>query len=246
MKIYGFHPVREVLEKRPGAIEFVGLLAGRGDARIQEIETKARGAGIPIRRMSREELERQAGRAHNGVMASVAERVFDTIEQCLAGEKGTRTVLLLDEVTDPGNFGAILRSAAAFRAAVVIPERNSVPLSETVVKSSAGALERVKLGRVVNVARFLDMAKENGFWVYGAEAGQGSLFETDLSGDVVICMGSEGGGLRRLTRETCDGLVSIPISEGAGSLNVSTAAAVMLYEVVRQRSSRSDHHLTDK
>jgi 23S rRNA (guanosine2251-2'-O)-methyltransferase len=122
---------------------------------------------------------------------------------------------------------------------VVLPERHSAGLTETVAKASAGALERVKIGRVVNAARFLEAAKERGFWIFGAASDGESLYAADLSGDIVLCLGSEGSGLRRLTRETCDHLVAIPMRAGAGSLNVGVAAGILLFEVVRRRLQAS-------
>ena len=113
MIVSGFHPVREVLEKRPRAVEALLVQRGRKDARASEIEELARGAGVPVRLVAKEELERFAGRAHNGVAARVAEREYDDVEDCLAGPKGSRCVLFLDEVTDPGNLGSVLRTAAA-------------------------------------------------------------------------------------------------------------------------------------
>jgi 23S rRNA (guanosine2251-2'-O)-methyltransferase len=232
--VAGFHPVREVLEKRPRAVEALFVQRGRKDARVAGIETLARTAGVPVRLAAKEELDRLAGRAHNGVAARVAERDYDAVEDCLAGRKGQRCVLFLDEVTDPGNLGSVLRTAAAAGASVVLTERHSAGLNEAVAKTSAGALERVKVGRVVNAARFLGQAKEAGFWVYGAAMEGESLWSVDLSGDVVLCLGSEGAGLRRLTKETCDRLISIPMNSGTGSLNVSVAAGILLYEWVRR------------
>jgi 23S rRNA (guanosine2251-2'-O)-methyltransferase len=237
MIVSGFHPVREALKSRPKAVEAVLMQSGRRDRRMFEIESLARGAGVPIRQIAREELERMAGRAHNGVAAQVAERDYDTLEEVLAGEKGQRLVLFLDEVTDPGNLGSILRSAAAAGASVILPERHASGLTETVAKSSAGALERVRVARIGNAAQFLRAAKEEGFWVYGADPEGKPIWEADLRGDVLICLGAEGPGLRRLTKETCDELVSIPMREGSGSLNVSVAAGVLLFDVVRRRSA---------
>lgn len=234
--IGGFHPVREAIEGRPKAVEAVLVQRGRKDARVAELETLARGAGIPVRVVAREELDRLAGRAHNGVAARVAEHDYATEEECLEGEKGRRLVLFLDEVTDPGNLGAILRTAAATGASVILPERHAVGLTPTVVKASAGAVERVKVARVGNASQFLARAKEIGFWVFGAEMNGEPLFGADLSGDVLLCLGAEGAGLRRLTRESCDRLVAIPMAAGAGSLNVSVAAALLLYEARRQMS----------
>lgn len=236
MIVAGFHPVRETLERRPRSIETLWVVRGRRDARVAEIEERARGAGVAVRPVSREELDRLAGKAHNGVAARVATRDYDEVEDCLAGTTGRRTVLFLDQVTDPGNLGAILRTAAAAGAAVVLTERHSAGLGEAASKASAGALERVRIARAGNASQFLAKAKEEGFWVFGADAAGRSLWESDLSGDVLICLGSEGEGLRRLTREACDHLVSIPMEGGAGSLNVSVAAGVLLYEVARRRS----------
>jgi 23S rRNA (guanosine2251-2'-O)-methyltransferase len=237
--VAGFHPVREVLEKRPRAVEALYLQKGRRDGRAAEIEECARLVGVPIRLVPKEELDRLAGRAHNGVAARVAERDYDDVEDCLAGEKGGRCVLFLDEVTDPGNLGSVLRTAAAAGASVVLTERHSAGLNDAVSKASAGALERVKVGRVVNAARFLEQAKAGGFWIYGAAMEGESLWSVDISGDSVLVLGSEGAGLRRLTRETCDRLISIPMSPGAGSLNVSVAAGILLYEWVRRKTTPS-------
>ncbi len=237
MIVSGFHPVREVLERRPRSVEALLVQRGRKDARAAEIEELARGKGVSVRLVAKEELDRAAGRAHNGVAARVAEREYDTVEECLAGVKGSRCVLFLDEVTDPGNLGAILRSAAAAGAAVVLTERHSAGLNETVSKASAGALERVRIGRVVNAARFIQQAKDAGFWVFGAATEGENLYDVDISGDVVLCLGSEGTGLRRLTKESCDRLISIPMRPGAGSLNVSVAAGVLVFDWVRRRSS---------
>lgn len=235
MILAGFHPVREALEQRPRAVEAVLLQKGRRDQRTAEIERIAREAGVAVRHVAREELDRDAGRAHNGVAARVASRDYDSLEECLAGPKGSRLVLFLDEVTDPGNLGSIVRTAAAAGAAVVLPERHAAGLGETVSKASAGAIERVRIGRIGNAARFLQDVKKEGFWVYGADAAGAPLYELDLTGDVLLCLGAEGTGLRRLTRETCDQLVAIPMAAGAGSLNVSVAAGVLLFDVVRRR-----------
>jgi 23S rRNA (guanosine2251-2'-O)-methyltransferase len=193
--------------------------------------------------MSKPELDRFAGKAHNGVAALMASRGFDSVEDCMAGEKGKRTLVLLDEISDPGNLGAILRSAAALGASVVVPERHSAPLSDVAAKASAGALERVKVAQIGNVAQFLEQAKKEGFWVYGAAMEGEPAFRVELGGDVVICLGAEGTGLRRLTKEVCDRLIGIPMTDGAGSLNVSAASAILLYEIRRQRLVRSQNQV---
>ncbi len=235
MIVSGFHPVRQALALRPRSIETLWVLRGRRDARANEIEDLARAAGVAVRPTGREELDRLAGRGHNGVVARVAERHYDDVEECLAGPGGTRTVLFLDQVADPGNLGAILRTAAAAGISVVLTERHSAPLGDATSKAAAGALERVRISRVGNASRFLKRAKDAGFWIFGADPSGRSLWESDLSGDILLCVGSEGEGLRRLTREACDHLVAIPMAAGSGSLNVSVAAGVLLYEVARRR-----------
>ncbi len=233
--VSGFHPVRETLLQRPKGVESVLLQRDRKDARMKELETLARQNGVPVRQVPKEELDRLGGKAHNGVVAKVATRELDSMEACLAGEPGTRIVVFLDEVTDPGNVGAIVRTAAALGASVVLTERHSAALGDTVAKAAAGALERVRIGRAGNAARFLEDAKKAGFWVFGAAMEGEPASSVDLSGDVVLCLGAEGEGLRRLTKETCDRLVSIPMVGGGGSLNVSVAAAILLWEVRRTR-----------
>jgi 23S rRNA (guanosine2251-2'-O)-methyltransferase len=233
--VSGFHPVREVLERRPRSVEVLWVQRGRKDARAAGIEELARAKGVSVRLAAKEELDRVAGRAHNGVAARVAERDYDAVEDCFAGERGGRCILFLDEVTDPGNLGSVLRTAAAAGAAVVLTERHSAGLNEAVSKTSAGALERVKVARVVNAAQFLAAAKEAGFWVFGAAMEGENLYSADISGDVVLCLGSEGAGLRRLTKDSCDRLIAIPMRPGAGSLNVAVAAGVLAFDWVRRR-----------
>ncbi len=239
MIVAGFHPVREALASSPAAVTHLYLQRGRRDARLAELETLARAASVPVRLVGKEELDRLVGKArnHNGVAAQVAPREYDSEEACLGGARGSRLVLFLDEVTDPGNLGGILRTAAAAGAAVLLPERHAAPLSETVAKASAGAIARVRVGRVGNASQFFERARAAGFWIFGADASGEPAWGVDLTGDVLLCLGSEGSGLRRLTREGCDRLVAIPMAAGAGSLNVGVAAGVLLFESLRQRGT---------
>jgi 23S rRNA (guanosine2251-2'-O)-methyltransferase len=161
--------------------------------------------------------------------------VEDLIER--AGTRDPAIILALDQVSDPHNVGAVLRSAAAFGAlGALVPERHAPDMSGTLAKSASGAVEHVPLVRVVNLARSLDLLKKAGFWTVGLDgAAERTLASHRLSGKIVLVMGSEGDGLRRLTRETCDLMARLPTSGPIASLNVSNAAAIALYELVRDR-----------
>ena len=176
--VSGFHPVREVLERRPRSVEALLVQRGRKDARAAEIEELARAKGVSVRLVAKEELDRMR-RAARTTASRPGSRSANTTPSRSAspGRRARGCVLFLDEVTDPGNLGSILRTAAAAGASVVLTERHSAGLNETVSKASAGALERVKVGRVVNAARFLEQAKAAGFWVYGAAMEGENLYE---------------------------------------------------------------------
>ncbi len=194
---------------------------------------------MPVERGSKAALDRlAAGSRHQGVVACLERvRLWD-LEQLLRAEPPPGLVVVLDQVTDPGNLGAALRSAAAFGVdAVVLPRRGSAGVGETVMRRSAGALEHVRLVQVVNLARALRRLRDSGLWVIGLEPCGPPLWEAfDLRQRVTLVLGSEGRGLRRLTREACDAWAGIPIPGAIDSLNVSVACGVALYEVLRQRS----------
>jgi 23S rRNA (guanosine2251-2'-O)-methyltransferase len=160
--------------------------------------------------------------------------------EAVEGKKGARFLILLDEVQDPHNLGAVLRVAEALGAGVALPERGSAPLSETVSRASAGAVERVRVYRVKNLRRFIDHLKNEGFRVVGLDPEGGSLFETDLTGDLALVLGAEGKGMRRLVREGCDQLARLPMAGKVASLNVSTAASAAGYEALRQRLAAAE------
>lgn len=242
--IYGTHPVSEVLgnkyriirrliavsegHKQPAG-EFASLINMRGQPLVPEA-------------LDRQAFERllPAGSVHQGIAALVEPLTPpDLLEICdAAGSSGSSLLLILDQVTDPHNVGAILRSAAAFGAqAVIVTERNAAAESGVLAKSASGALEHVPLVPVTNLARAMAQLKEAGFWCIGlgAEGGE-TLSEIDLSGRVALVLGAEGSGLRRLTRDNCDKLARLPTQGPIGQLNVSNAAAIALYEVARRRT----------
>ncbi len=199
-------------------------------------------AGRPsVERMDRTELDSllPPSAVHQG-LAVLAQPLGDTaIEDIVrdCSEKSDAAVVVLDQATDPRNVGAVMRSAAAFgAAAVVVQDRNAPTITGALCKAASGAVERVPFVRVVNLARAIGMLKEAGFWAAGLDPNAGrSLAEADLSGRVALVLGAEGRGLRRLTRDTCDELVKVPLARGTGSLNLSNAAAVALYELARRR-----------
>ena len=191
-----------------------------------------------IHSRSREDLNQRLpnGSVHQGIAALVAPLEDPGIEDILARCGDNALVLALDQVSDPHNVGAILRSAAAFGAAgVIVTDRHTPSDTGTLAKAASGALEIVPLVRAVNLARALDQLKEAGFWTYGlAESGDAKIGDLDLKGRTCIVLGAEGEGLRRLTAEKCDRLVTIPTSDALSALNVSNAAAVAAYEWARQ------------
>jgi 23S rRNA (guanosine2251-2'-O)-methyltransferase len=229
------NPVEEAIRARPRQIEWVLLDSERRDRRFQELKRLCREQGVALRYGDRRALDRAAGPGHQGVAARLAVRDYLTEEAALDGERGSRLLFLLDEVQDPHNLGAVLRVAEAVGARVVVPERGSAPLTEAVARSSAGAVERVAVVRIGNLRRFMDLLKDEGFRVIGLDPEGTSVFRTDLTGDLALVLGGEGKGMRRLVREGCDLLASLPMAGRVASLNVSTAAAAAGYEAVRQR-----------
>jgi 23S rRNA (guanosine2251-2'-O)-methyltransferase len=210
---------------------------------VLDLAAERRAAGLEVVPVDRDGLERLLpGAVHQGVALRVEplpEPDLETLCDELAARPAA-TVLLLDQVTDPHNVGAILRSAAAFEAdAVLLTERNAAPESGVLAKAASGALDLVPLVRVTNLARAIEALKAAGFWCIGlAEEATQTLAEADLSGRVALALGAEGEGLRRLTRERCDLLVRLPTGDAMPSLNVSNAAAVALYELRRSSPGR--------
>ena len=240
---YGIHAVRALLTRHPHRVRQLWLAESREPAsRLQELRQLATTAGVTIHDTDGDELDRLAGgERHQGAVAEIAPRAGDPetqLEEALEALGDTPGLLLvLDGVTDPHNLGACLRSAdAAGVAAVVVPRDRAAGLTPVVRKVAAGAAESVPLVAVVNLARTLRELKARGLWLVGAsDDAARTLYEVDLTGPTVLVLGSEGEGLRRLTREACDELVSIPMAGAVESLNVSVAAGVALFEAVRQR-----------
>ncbi len=239
--IAGINAVSSALEHDIEHVREVLVEAGNKNARIVEIEENARRRDVSVRRVSHQALEGIAGGLrHQGVIAryeaarQVAESELPALIEAAAGKA---LILVLDGVQDPHNLGACLRSAAAAAVtAVVIPKDKAAPINATVRKTSAGAADRIPVISVTNLARTLRAIKDAGVWVYGMDGeAPGLIYQTDLTGNVALVMGGEGEGMRRLTREHCDGLVKIPMPGEMESLNVSVATGIALFEAVRQR-----------
>jgi 23S rRNA (guanosine2251-2'-O)-methyltransferase len=237
--VYGFHSIEEALEKGAGTGT---LLISREGQRIERIRQLAEHKGVPVSEVDDSELTRLCGSdAHRGVML-VLERPTASQKSSLkhhlaALESETSLVLVLDGITDPQNLGAILRSADQFGVELVIlPSRRSAQESQTVSKVSSGASEYVPLAVVANIVQSLELLKEKGFWIYGADAEGQLTGGLDLKGKVCIVMGSEGTGLHRLVKEKCDFLISIPAAGHVDSFNVSVAAGILLFEARRQQN----------
>ena len=230
-----FHPVEEAVKARPREIEWVLFDSDRRDRRVNELKALCRANGVIVRDGQRRALDALAGASHQGVVARLAIREYLEEEAALRGEPGQRLLIVLDEVQDPHNLGAVIRVAEALGASVAVTERGSAPLSEAVARSSAGAVERVPVIRAKNLRRFVDRLKNEGFHVVGMDLEGRSLYEIDLKGDLALVLGAEGKGIRRLVKEGCDELASLPMMGKVGSLNVSTAAAAAGYEALRQR-----------
>ena len=223
-------------------IDKIFILKGETDKTLGHIASKARAAGIVVVDADRRKLDNMSrAHAHQGVIALAAVREYVSVESILqaAEAKGEKPLLVIcDEISDHHNLGAIIRTAECAGAhGVVIPKRRSAGLTAVVAKTSAGAVAHVPVARVPNIPTLLKDLKKQGVWVFGTAAnGTTNLYEADLKGAAAIVIGSEGEGMTRLAEENCDFLVSIPMRGKLNSLNASAAAAILLYEAVRQRS----------
>ncbi|HYR90706.1 MAG TPA: 23S rRNA (guanosine(2251)-2'-O)-methyltransferase RlmB [Terriglobia bacterium] len=237
-RIVGVHAVYEALTSSRQPIERIHIAREAHSGKVKELLDLARERGVPVRKEERSILDRMAqGQIHQGVVAISGEVSYADFKVLLKEKKPL--VVVLDGVEDPHNLGAVIRTAEACKASgVVVPERHSAPLSATVVKASAGASAHLPVVRVKNLASAIDELKERGLWVVGVDpSGTQDWTSFDYTGPVALVLGGEHKGLRRLVREHCDVLVRLPMLGKIASLNISVAAGVVLYEVVRQRQS---------
>ncbi len=240
--VFGLHAVKSVLQNNPKSVLKLLLSDTRSDKRLIEIEELAVKNNIALERTGQKDLQMLAGEErHQGVVAVCRSREVlsepELLTLVMSLEKAF--LLVVDGVTDPHNLGAILRSAdAAGVDAVIVPKNGSVGLTPVVRKVASGAAETIAFCPVTNLARTLSELKSMGIWFYGAaDAAASDYTSVDYSGSVGLIVGAEGKGLRRLTKEACDGLISIPMAGTVSSLNVSVATGICLFEVVRQRGT---------
>ena len=237
--IFGRNAVIELL-KSGHSVNKILIAEGSRDGSVQKIFALAKTAGVVVEFVNRDKLDKLCGGRHQGVAAYAAAADYSTVEGILelaANRNEPPFVILLDELEDPQNFGAILRTAEAVGVhGVIIPKRRSVQLNATVFKTSAGAAEYVKVAQITYVAQTLKNLRGLGLKIVGSDMGaQVDFRRADLTGGIVLIIGSEGKGMRRLTRENCDLLIKIPMVGKINSLNASAAGAVLLYEIFSQR-----------
>ncbi len=238
MRIYGINPVLEALRaRRVTAIR----VAARADDRLSGIVRLAEEQGVSVRRVNAADLERVArGGAHQGVVADVEDAACVSVEDLVTRASGAPLIVVLDSIEDPHNLGAILRTVDAAGAdGVVRQSRHAAALGGAAAKASAGAVAHVRIAEVVNIARALETLKEAGVWTVGLAGDAPKCYtDIDLTLPTALVVGAEGAGLRRLVRERCDWLVSIPMQGHVQSLNVSVATGIALFEAVRQRRTK--------
>src|ERR1700727_2578648 len=243
--IYGINSVTEALKARGRAFEWVAMAKERNDIRLQRLIEDCRRLKVPVRFMARTELDELAGNAaHQGVVAVTSAKQYNDLNDVIEAKRGQYSlIVVLDGVEDPHNLGAILRTSDAVGAnGVVIPERRAASVTGTVTKASAGASEHLPIAKVTNIARTIEELKESNVWTVGLdERGKQTYDQLDYNMDCALVLGAEGKGLHDLVKKKCDFLVSIPMLGKVPSLNVSVAAAVVMYEIVRQRRARDNN-----
>jgi 23S rRNA (guanosine2251-2'-O)-methyltransferase len=241
--ICGIHAVEEAIKSGQRAFKHVSVARDRHDSRVQRVIDACRAGGIPVRLVAREQLDRLAnGGRHQGVVAVTTEKRYSDIADLIAQRRGRHAlIVVLDGVEDPHNLGAVIRTADAAGAdGIIIPERRASGVTATVARASAGAAEHLPIARVTNINRALEELKTENVWTVGLdERAQQSYDAMDYNLDCALVLGAEGHGLHELVRKRCDFLVNIPMLGKVPSLNISVAAGVVLYEVVRQRRQLS-------
>lgn len=238
--IAGRNCIKEALNSGR-AIESLLIATGSKSGATGSLTALAKEKGIPVKEVDSKKLDFLCGGAvHQGVAAMAAVKEYSTVEDIFktAEERGEPPfIIVLDEIEDPHNLGAIIRTAECTGAhGLIVPKRRSAGLSYAVGKSSAGAVEYVNVARVTNIPSVIDQLKERGVWVFGADMNGEDATKTDLTGAVAIVIGNEGKGIGRLVRSKCDGILSLPMKGQIKSLNASVAAGVLMYDVLRQRS----------
>lgn len=241
--IFGFHAVTARLRHEASSVEEIYIDASRHDRRMQDLLHAAKAANVRIIHADDQRLDSMVGtRRHQGVVAKAGElSLARNLDELLDAIEGPPLLLILDGITDPHNLGACLRVADGAGAhAVIAPKDRAVGLNATAAKVASGAAETVPYITVTNLARTMRELKERDIWLYGtSDDAEKTLYQADLAGPTALVMGSEGEGMRRLTRENCDVLVSIPMFGAVESLNVSVASGVCLYEARRQRIAKA-------
>ena len=239
-RIFGFHAVFARLRHSPATISEVFIDRKRRDARIRKLEERLNEANVKTLRCDVERLNNMLpGVSHQGVVASVTvDQTVVSLEDLIAGPSDAQLFVVLDGVTDPRNLGAIMRSACAFgAAAIIVPKDRSVGITDVVEKVASGAAGIIQLISVTNLASSLRLLKEADFWIVGTDGeAEESIRDFSFTSRTVLVFGAEGSGARRLTKETCDHLVSIPITEVIESLNVAVSVGICLYEATRLKS----------
>lgn len=241
--IYGINPLLEMILSDPTPLEKIVVADGRGGSELRKILRLADEYGIPVEFGGREKVEKLAPhQVHQGVAALCREHAYVTVDEVIANrhERSKHNlVVLLDGIADPQNLGSIIRTACCCGAnGVIIPENRAASITASVAKASAGAVHHLPTAMVVNLVRTIEYLKEKGFWIYGADAEAHMDIETpDYEGNVAVVMGSEGRGLRPLIRKKCDFLLAIPLRGRISSLNVSVAAGVILFSILRKWGS---------
>lgn len=241
--VAGRNPVAELL-KSGRTIDKIYVAHGEREGSIIKIIADARDKGIPVVEADKFKLESICGSLnHQGIVAFATDYQYCDVDDILAyaEEKEEKPfILILDGITDPGNLGAIIRTAECCGVhGIILPKRNTCGLTATVFKAAAGACEHMKIAKVTNIAETIERLKERNVWIYGADGrGEGDIYQTDLTGSVAIVLGDEGKGISRLVADRCDYLIKIPMFGKINSLNVSVAGAVIMYETVRQKNSK--------